>query len=438
MGDLLEIKDLIARSKRHPSTVPPAQRQKIRLLEKMLKSYDNTRYSRRNDPTTVDSARSVILEAVEFTSKMPWEWTTEHFEAWGTHLFLDLGNSAQTQRRKQNIFRDFHDIWLPTSTAATLVRKQFGLRIGRICRTESMVVHKVENDNKTKARAFTIEELRQFFDEMDDLIDRCAQTRSKSLKAAVRDKVLFFTMVSYGVRDNELRMADTTDFLPNPLVPEFGKYGSFHVRFGKRPGGTEYKERMVYTIDKDTPVMLRFWFGDPEKEWAGWRQEFITERTPDEDKNATFFSERGHRISTRAIQENFKRYVHLFGMYRPGLTPHVLRATYVTHAQEHKALSPFFVQMQVGHVFLSTTMAYTRLSDLFHRKQLAIVADRVLSEASPREGAPSVEREGAQRVDDRGAQRVAGITHYNGEGRSGAYQAGRRSVRKARLHRRTR
>jgi site-specific recombinase XerD len=69
--------------------------------------------------------------------------------------------------------------------------------------------------------------------------------------------------------------------------------------------------------------------------------------------------ERDHPLSNMAVQVLLK----IIGMRAglKGVCPHMLRRTFATHLYDHGA-PPEVIQSLLGHVFLQTTMKYTRLS----------------------------------------------------------------------------
>lgn len=368
MGKVIQIKRFQDAFVEAQPLLTPSQTKKLSLYESMVSDFCNTMRARRCGDAAVNKAGANIKEFYKFSDKFPWEWTREDFERFSAHIFKDKGNSVGTQRIKQKDIKRFTE-YLIDGKYFYVVRQEFDTILKPICLPDNMIVHKVEYDNQTKKRVFSSLELQNFFDYMDDYIRVCYETRNKALNSAMRDKALFYFMVSYGVRINEIRMIDVTDLYPNPEVPEFGKFGYVHVRFGKGSHGSNYKERRVYTLDMQVKEILEWYINEV-------RHLFINKETV--DIKALFYSERGDRISIRAIQHNFKTYLHEFGMYEDGLTPHSMRHTFSTISQENPAFSSHLVQKQLGHEFLSTTQHYTHLSDTFISKNIQAVIDRNL------------------------------------------------------------
>lgn len=368
MGKIIQIRQFQGDIIETGPILTPSQARKIALYEGMVSDFCTTMRARRCGDDAVNKVNANIEEFHKFSNKFPWEWTREDFEQFSSYIFKDKGNAVGTQRIKQKDIKRFTE-YLIDGKYFHVVRQEFDTILKPICLPDNMIVHKVEYDNQTKKRVFSSLELQNFFDRMDDYIRVCYETRNKALNSAMRDKALFYVMVSYGVRINEIRMIDITDLYPNPEVPEFGKFGYVHIRFGKASHGSNYKERRVYTLDIQVKDMLEWYINEV-------RTLFINKET--DDIKALFYSERGDRISIRSIQRNFKMYLHEFGMYKDGLTPHSMRHTFSTINQENPAISSHLVQKQLGHEYLSTTQHYTHLNDTYISKNIRAVAEHNL------------------------------------------------------------
>ncbi len=370
MGKIIKINAFLNNAAEAKPKLTPRETEKIRLFQDMVDGFCTTMRARRCKEAAVDKAKAIVNEFKDFIGAFPWEWTREDFEQYCTYIFKEKKNSVGTQRIKQKNIKRFTE-YLIESKYFYLVRERYDIILKPICLPDNMIVHKVEYDNQTKKRVFSRFELQNFFDCMDDYIHNCYETRDKALKSAMRDKALLYTMVSYGLRINEIRMLDITDIYPNPDVPEFGKFGYIHVKFGKSSYGSNFKERRVYTLDIQAKEMLEWYVIEV-------RPLFINKNT--DDIKALFYSERGDRISIRSIQHNFKAYLQEFGMYADGLTPHSMRHTFSTINQENPIMSSHLVQKQLGHEYLSTTQHYTHLSDTYISKNIQAVVERNLKE----------------------------------------------------------
>lgn len=370
MGKVIKFNALKTNAADIKPVLTPSRKKGELVFQSMVEDLCIVMRARRCKDSAVNKARAHIRELKEYSNKFPWEWTREDFERFCSYLYKEKHNSVGTQRQKQKNIKRFTE-YLISSKYFYTIREQFGVTLKPICLPDNMIVHKIEYDNKTKKKAFTSLELQKFFDCMDDYIRNCYETRDKALKSAMRDKALFAVMALYGLRITEIRMLDITDIHPNPYVPEFGRIGYIHVRFGKSSSGSQFKERMVYTLDLQGKEMIEWYLTEV-------RHFFIRGNT--DDIRAMFYSERGNRISVRAMERNFKMYLYAFDMHTDGLTPHCMRHTYSTLSQENSLISSHLIRRQLGHEYLSTTQHYTHMSDTFIKKSIQAVVDKNLAE----------------------------------------------------------
>lgn len=368
MGKVIQFNALKSSPADVQPVLTPSQKRSEALFQSMIDDLCTVMRARRCKDAAVNKAQSHIREFKSHSGKFPWEWEREDFERFCAYLYVEKHNAVGTQRQKQKSIKRFTE-YLINSKYFYTIKDQYGVLLKSICLPDNMIVHKVEYDNKTKKRAFTALELQKFFDCMDDYIRTCYETRDKALKTAMRDKALFAVMALYGLRITEVRMLDLTDISPNPEIPEFGRIGYIHVRFGKSSSGSQYKERRVYTLDMQAKEILEWYINEV-------RPLFIHNNT--DDIRAMFYSERGQRITIRTMEHNFKMYLYEFDMYTDGLTPHSMRHTYSTINQGNPLVSGHLIQKQLGHEYLSTTQHYTHLGDTFISKNIQAVVDRNL------------------------------------------------------------
>ena len=139
------------------------------------------------------------------------------------------------------------------------------------------------------------DEVQRLFDYLDDRVDRVARSGRKGAFAALRDAQMIKTAYAFGLRRNELCRLELADLRPNPHVPEWGTYGSVHVRYGKAVKGGVPRRRTVLAV--------------PEFDWAidGLRQ-WVEQARPllvPGDHPALWLTERLHRISLKHLDKRF-------------------------------------------------------------------------------------------------------------------------------------
>ncbi|MEU4119047.1 site-specific integrase [Kitasatospora sp. NPDC028055] len=228
-------------------------------------------------------------------------------------------------------------------------------------------VHRDEAEGEPERRAFTRPELEAFFDHADDQVLRVRGKGRKGWLPAFRDAVLFKTAYGYGLRRNETRMLDLTDFGRNPHAKEFGEYGTLLVRHGKAKRGSPPKRRSVLTVWQWTPDILDEW---------------VTEVRPSmrhADAPGLWPSERGPRLGLQRLDSRFAAYRDALGL-DPALEFHSLRRSYISHLLED-GYDALFVQQQVGHEYASTTAIYTCVSSDYRTRTLRRALDAGIAAA---------------------------------------------------------
>jgi tyrosine recombinase XerC len=143
-----------------------------------------------------------------------------------------------------------------------------------------------------------------------------------------RDKAIFETLYSTGIRVSELVGLDIedVDFISN-IVRVMGK--------GR-------KERLVPIGDKALEVIQHYLDQRPQK------------------KNILFLNKNGTRLTARSVSNIINKYVNREAMAQH-VTPHMFRHSFATHLLNHGA-DLRSVQELLGHVNLSTTQIYTHLT----------------------------------------------------------------------------
>lgn len=219
--------------------------------------------------------------------------------------------------------------------------------------------------NPTK-RAFSRVELQRFFDHADGEVDRIAASGRKGWFAAYRDATWFKVAYGWGLRGNEVRHLQTSDFYRNPKAPEFGKYGVLRVRYGKPHRGSPPKPRSVLTVFDWSPEVVEDWVA-------------VAQLGGDEGPLDLFTSERGTMVSVNCVRQRFSRYCEELGL-APGVDMHSFRRSYTTHLIE-AGIDPKFVEDQLGHEFASTTGIYDCTTTDFRQQTLRGALDSTMREA---------------------------------------------------------
>ncbi len=211
------------------------------------------------------------------------------------------GAEQSTVRGYQNALRVFCSyVADPDYGWDRVCEQRFGTHPAQVFFAWNTAAHVQDNEQSPAKRAFTKQELQDFFDHADDQVAVIAASGRKGWLPAYRDAVMFKLAYSYGLRFNELRHLQTVDFARNPHAREFGRYGVVHVRYGKAKKGSPPKRRSVLTVFDWTPEVIADW---------------LTHGQPFMDDGIDLFpSERGALVSEDTLLRRLRRYCNDLGL----------------------------------------------------------------------------------------------------------------------------
>lgn len=313
--------------------------------------------SRMLNQTTITGRGRLVTRFAEFTNEYPWRWCAQDVEAFTTKL-RSGGVSHSTIRGYHHVLGLFVAFvcdqrygWVDEC------EERFGCAPALICHEWNTTVHASEFEGRPGRRPLTGEELQSFFDYADAQVDRVADSGRKGTLAAFRDATLFKVVYAWGLRRREAVMLDIADLHRNAHAPQFGGYGSLHVRYGKASRGSPPKRRTVLSVHE--------WAVDALRQYVEHvRGDFAPASHP-----ALWVTERRGRVSVRHVNARFARYRDAAGL-PPELDLHCLRHSYVTHLIE-AGYPERFVTDQVGHAYAATTAIYCGVSDDYKNRVLA-------------------------------------------------------------------
>ncbi len=341
--------------------------------EAMRRGWSVQQTSRLLKQQTLDHRLQVIDQFFRYTNKYPWTWTPSDMEEWSTLLFAERHLAHSTVRNYQNSIALFMDyVTDPRYGWSEECRRRFGEIPVQICHEWNTAEHRDEFEGRPGNRPLTREELDRFFRYADDQVEASQKSGRKGYLAAFRDATLFKVMYAWGLRRRETVMLDLHDFTRNPHAPEFKRYGSLHVRWGKSVRGGSPRRRNVLTVFPWSVEVL---------------EEYIQEvraRLKSANRPYLWLTERGGRVTLRYVNERFAEYRHGCGL-PDELGPHCLRHSYITHLIE-AGYDPLFVQQQAGHAYASTTAIYTGVSNDFKNRVLREALDRILGSSQEVDG----------------------------------------------------
>jgi len=330
------------------------------VFEAMLEGWARQQSARFLQSSTIAPRVRLIERLAEFTGQYPWQWTPAEGEAWISHL--RSGSSPiqmSTARTYEVTVGLFVDYLLDTRYGwIQACLERFDDVPQLVFHEGNSVLHTVEYEGDPRRRPLTYDEVQALFDAADARPGKVRAQGRKGVLAALRDAAVLKSVYAYGTRRTETSKLDLVDLRRNRKAPEFGKYGSVMVRFGKSKKGAPPKRRSVLTV----PEMD--WVTDVYDQWlTEVRPQFRPGRHP-----ALWVTERIGRLSPRSINDAFvaaRRNADL----DEDLDLHCLRHSYITHLTEF-GYPARFVQEQAGHSHASTTAIYMGVSNEYRNKLL--------------------------------------------------------------------
>jgi site-specific recombinase XerD len=329
------------------------------VFDAMLQGWAAQMASRGLKRTTMQSALWLVRRFAAYTNDYPWHWQpadVDEFCAW-----LSSGKqprAVSTLRGYQiqlSMFCEY--VCDPRYGWLAICQERFGSQPQQVCTEQNRAQHVDNYEGDPGRRPLTPEELQAFFDYADEEVERIRQHGRKGALAAFRDAALFKVVYGWGLRRREAIMLDLADLHPNPTADRFGRYGALHVRWGKAKRGGAPRRRTVLAVF----------------DWAVEAlQQYVEEVRPAfgfTEHSALWVTERGSRLSARAVDERFATYRQAL-QFPPMLDLHSLRHSYVTHLVE-AGFPERFVTDQVGHSWGSTTAIYCSVSDDYKNRILA-------------------------------------------------------------------
>ncbi|MDJ0362216.1 tyrosine-type recombinase/integrase [Rhodococcus sp. H29-C3] len=324
------------------------------VFEAMLRGFRAQQAARGLREETITTRELLVKRFMAFTNDYPWSWTAGQVDEWSLSLTAERHLAPSTIRHHQGGLRLFIDYLTdPRYGWMRECEKEFGPGVHPvpIVHEWNTIAHLNDYEGNPEARPFTREELQLFFDYADDQVERAVSAGRKGALAAYRDATLFKVIYGWGLRRTEAAKLDLVDWGRNPAAPEFGRYGTLHVRYGKAKRGQTPRRRNVAAV-------------------MGWAVEAVTDyvenvrpRFGQPEHPALWVTERGGRIKSAEINARFAAYRDTLGLPSM-LVPHSLRHSYVTHLTED-GVDRRFIQSQVGHECDSSTAIYTHVSDDF-------------------------------------------------------------------------
>ncbi len=337
------------------------------MVEAMLRGWRAQQTARGLKEDTIAPRERLVRRFLEFTNEYPWNWGPSHVDEWSLSLVSEHHLAPSTVRSYQGDLRQFTEFLTDGRYGwAVECEKTFDTHPVPIVHEWNTIAHLNSYEGDPEARPFTREELQRFLDYADDQVERAVKAKRKGALAAYRDATVYKVIYGWGLRRTETAKLDLVDFGRNPKAPQFGRYGTLNVRYGKAKRGQPPRRRNVLSVMD--------WAVEAVADYV----ENVRPRFGFPQHPALWVTERGGRIQPAEINARFVAYRDALRLPRE-LVPHSLRHAYVTHLTED-GVDRRFIQQQVGHECDSSTAVYTHVSDDFMNtalgKALAPAFDR--------------------------------------------------------------
>lgn len=341
------------------------------VFQAMLDGWRNQQLSRNLAFTTIARREQVIQRFRSFTGEDPWSWTVGDVDEFFMELRAVRSASHSTLLAYQNALRLFLGYLTdPAYGWEQECMERFGTHPVQVCHEWNTAAHVQEASARPRKRPLTRDELQDLFDYADDRVDHALKQGRKGWISAFRIATAIKVAYAWGLRRNEVRMLELTDFGTNPHAPEFGGYGVLYVRHGKAMRGSPPKRRSVLTVPHTG------WAVDCLRQWI----EEVRPPGTGKEQASLWPTERSGRVSADSLTREFTLLRTGLGL-ADGIDFHSLRRSYVTHLIED-GYDALFVQQQVGHEHSSTTALYTGVSSDYRTRTLPAAMTKMAAEAT--------------------------------------------------------
>jgi len=324
------------------------------MVEAMLRGWRAQQVARGLRPETIDGREKLVHRFLAETNDYPWAWTAGHVEEWILSLTAERHLARRTVRDYQTDLRLFNEYLIDSRYGwGPACEEAFGPGIHPVAvfHEWNTIDHLDAYEGDPEARPFSREELQAFLDYADAQVERAVAGHHKGALTAYRDATVFKVIYAWGLRRTECSKIDLVDWGRNAAAPEFARYGSLSIRYGKAKRGGPPRRRSVASV--------MAWAVEAVADYT----ENIRPRFGDMDNPAMFVTERGGRLKPVEINARFVTYRRALGLPE-ALKVHSLRHSYITHLTED-GIDRRFLQVQVGHECDTSTAIYTHVSDDF-------------------------------------------------------------------------
>lgn len=298
-----------------------------------------------NDPSSGRQAVVAVVAFLEHCRLPPWLWEPRHLQHYIAQLKVD-NLAAATIRGRHHYIKDFCiSILSDRPVANKFLSRHPGGSFQQVADDKSRALVRGAKKRKKKLTCPTPEEVQQVFEWFEQAIEEAIDLNSKSLYPLLRDRAIITVFYAYGLRRDELRRADLTDFDFDPECPQYKGYGLLHVI------GKGKKQRTLPILVPGLYEFVTHFINVIRPHWLS------NGGVEAEDRNALFLSDCRRRLSFTAIERAVKLRFKQAGVTR-NVSPHRLRDVFLTAMTDTLGLSS--ASDLAGHSMSTTTEGYYR------------------------------------------------------------------------------
>ena len=298
-----------------------------------------------NSLGSVKQAVVAVVSFLQHCKALPWFWQPQHLQHYIASLKTQ-GLAASTIRGRHHYVKDFClSILADRPVANKILLRHPGGNFQQIADDKSRALVRGAKQRKKKLTCPTPNEIQQVFEWFEAEISEAIDVNSKSLYPLLRDRAVITMFYAYGLRKDELRRTELTDFDFDPECPQFRNFGLLHVI------GKGNKQRTLPILVPGMYEFVKHYVEVIRPHWLSNGGVGL------EDRNAMFFSDCRKRISKTAIDRAVKLRFRQAGVTR-NVSPHRLRDVFVTAMTDTLGLSS--ASELAGHSMSTTTEGYYR------------------------------------------------------------------------------
>jgi integrase/recombinase XerD len=179
----------------------PVLHPEAQTVSEMLEGWRNQQLRRNLDADTVAGRARLVERFIEATNEFPWTWTPSMVEEFFSDLRSVKRRKQSTVRGYQNALRMFCSyVSDPDYGWDRVCEQRFGTHPAQVFFEWNTATHFQDNEHSPAKRAFTKQELQDFFDHADDRVALVAASARKGWLPAYRDARMFKVAYSCGLR----------------------------------------------------------------------------------------------------------------------------------------------------------------------------------------------------------------------------------------------